>query len=259
MLTFRRIPPGTSPGTSPRTSGFDAALAGSPARLVRSDGTEVELAVHRWHRPADVEDGWLLDRCIGPAIDLGCGPGRLLAALAARRLPALGVDVSTVAQRHCRRRGVAMVCRDVFDRLPDEGQWHHVLIADGNIGIGGDPGRLLRRAAALLRRGGTVLVETDGQRDPLWCGSVRLRTGSGDGGPLPWASAGAEALVRLAATLGLRHTADHAGQRRFVELMAGELTVGELTVGELTTGPATARGPDPAAGGPARTGSPRRG
>jgi SAM-dependent methyltransferase len=205
--------------------------------------------VHRWHRPADAEDGWLLDRCVGPVIDLGCGPGRLLAALAARGLPALGVDVSAVAQRHCRRRRVAMVRRDVFDRLPDEGQWRHVLIADGNIGIGGDPGRLLRRAAALLRPGGTVLVETNGQRDTLWCGSVRLRTRSGDGGPLPWASAGAGALVGLAATLGLRRTADHAGRRSFVE----------LTVGELTTGPATARGPGPAAGGPARTGSPRRG
>ena len=54
-----------------------------------------------------------------------------------------------------------MVRRDVLGPLPGEGTWDHVLLADGNIGIGGDPLRLLHRAAHLLRPGGTVLVETD--------------------------------------------------------------------------------------------------
>jgi len=85
---------------------FDPALAGAPARLLRDDGAEVDLAVRRWRRRAAGEDRWLLDRCTGPAIDLGCGPGRLVAALADRGVPALGVDVSPVAQRICRRRFV---------------------------------------------------------------------------------------------------------------------------------------------------------
>jgi SAM-dependent methyltransferase len=199
---------------------FDPALAGASARLLRDDGVEVELAVRRWRRSADGEDRWLLDRCTGPVIDLGCGPGRLVAALASRGVPALGVDLSAVAQRLCRRRGTPMIRRDVFDPLPGAGTWGHVLLADGNIGIGGDPLRLLRRAAQLLRPGGSVLVETDVVADVLWRGTVRVRTAAGSGAALPWAVAGADALDCLAATLGLRRTASYRGGRSFVELTA---------------------------------------
>ena len=82
-----------------------------------------------------------------------------------------------------------MVRRDLFGPLPGEGTWAHVLLADGNIGIGGDPLRLLRRAARLLRPGGTVLVETDARHRALWRGTARLRTAPGQ---------------RRAAALGLR-------------------------------------------------------
>ena len=201
-------------------AGFDTALAGAPTLLVRDDGVELDLAVRRWRHGARGEDRWLLDRCAGPSIDLGCGPGRLVAALAARGVPALGVDASRIAQRQCRRRRTQMVRRDLFGPLPGEGTWEHVLLADGNIGIGGDPLRLLRRAAQLLRPGGSVLVETDARPDALWRGTARLRTARGSGAPLPWACAGADALGRLAATLGLRRTDGYRGGRAFVELTA---------------------------------------
>ena len=204
----------------PAAAGFDTALAGAPARLVRDDGVELDLAVRRWRRGAHGEDRWLLDRCAGPAIDLGCGPGRLVAALAARGVPALGVDSSRIAQRQCRRLRTPMVRRDVFGPLPGEGTWAHVLLADGNIGIGGDPLLLLRRAVRLLRPGGTVLVETDSRPDALWRGTARLHTAAGSGAPLPWACAGAEAVGRLGATLGLRRTGGYRGGRAFVELAA---------------------------------------
>jgi SAM-dependent methyltransferase len=201
-------------------AGFDGPLAGRPSMLLRDDGVEVDLAVRRWRRRADGEDRWLLDRCHGPAIDLGCGPGRLVAALADRGLPALGVDLSAVAQRLCRWRGTPMLRRDVFDPLPGEGTWAHVLLADGNIGIGGDPLRLLGRAVALLEPGGTMLIETDATADTLWRGTVRVLTAAATGAPLPWACAGADALARLAARLGLRCTARHRGGRSFVQLTA---------------------------------------
>jgi SAM-dependent methyltransferase len=199
---------------------FDPALAGASARLVRDDGVELDLAVPRWRRSADGHDRWLLDRCTGPVIDLGCGPGRLVSALGERGVPALGVDLSAVAQRLCRRRRTPMVRRDVFGPLPGEGTWGQVLLADGNIGIGGDPLHLLLRATRLLRPAGSVLAETDLVPDALWRGTVRVRTAAGAGAPLPWAYAGADALDRLGATLGLRRTACYRGERSFVELTA---------------------------------------
>ena len=41
-----------------------------------------ELPVHRWRRDADPDDLELLAHCEGHTLDLGCGPGRLTAALA---------------------------------------------------------------------------------------------------------------------------------------------------------------------------------
>jgi hypothetical protein len=130
----------------------------------------------------------------------------------------LGVDHSPVAQEQCRARGVVMVRRDVFARVPGEGRWSHVLLADGNIGIGGDPLRLLERAAGLLAAGGTVLVETDPEAARHWRGSVRVRTTRGTGPAIPWARVGADALRRLAAPLGLAVVAERPGPRAFAAL-----------------------------------------
>ncbi len=201
-------------------SAFDHAVGGNPALLLRSDGGEMLLDVSRWIASACLEDTWLLDRCSGAVIDLGCGPGRLLAALAGRGVPALGIDVSPAAEAHCRRRGVPMLRVDLFTPLPGEGRWSHVLLADGNIGIGGDPARLLHRAARLLRRGGSVLVETDSEQDVLWLGSVQVVTAVGRGVPIPWAAVGARALQRVAANLGFRTASVHRGDRCFVELLS---------------------------------------
>jgi SAM-dependent methyltransferase len=202
-------------------AGFDPALAGAAARLVRSDGIEVELAVHRWRHRAGGEDQWLLDHCTGPTLDLGCGPGRLVEALVRRGLPALGVDISALAETACRRRRAPMVRADVFAPLPEEGRWGHVLLADGNIGIGGDPLRLLRRAAELVCRGGTVLVETGGRPEEFWRGTARVHTAAVAGAPVPWASVGARAVTRIAAEAGLCLTRCHTGARSFVELTVG--------------------------------------
>ncbi|WP_255621363.1 bifunctional 2-polyprenyl-6-hydroxyphenol methylase/3-demethylubiquinol 3-O-methyltransferase UbiG [Pseudonocardia sp. DSM 110487] len=198
------------------TAAFDAALRGAPARMLRSDGGEVVLAVRRWHADAAGGDRWLLDRCSGPVVDLGCGPGRLVVALTRRGIPALGVDVSAAAVARCRARGAAVLQRDLFAALP--GRWDHVLLADGNIGIGGDPFRLLRRAGALLRPGGTVLVETDPNPAACWSGMARVHTPEGAGPPLPWAVVGADALWEIAGAAGLAVTATYTGPRCFSEL-----------------------------------------
>ncbi|MDL5160324.1 class I SAM-dependent methyltransferase [Actinomycetospora termitidis] len=191
---------------------FDAALAGFSHRLVRTDGVVLPLAVQRWQDDADDLDAWLLERCSGATLDLGCGPGRLVVALTDRGIPALGVDVSVQAIQRCLQRGAAVLHRDAFERLPGEGRWQHVVLADGNIGIGGDPVALLRRCRDLLTDGGTVLLELEPGAG-LWRGAAHLErddvdeSGEHTDAPhtrFPWAVLGPEAIDEVAEAAGLR-------------------------------------------------------
>jgi hypothetical protein len=118
----------------------------------------------------------------------------------------------------CASRGVPAMHADVFTPLPGEGTWSHVLLADGNLGIGGDPVALLRRAAQLIAPAGTVLVELDPAEPGLWRGQARVRSRHAVTPPFPWASAGPSALPRLAARAGLQPSAFYRGVRQFVEL-----------------------------------------
>lgn len=160
--------------------------------------------------------------CAGPSIDLGCGPGRLVAALAAQGTPALGIDLSPHAITLARARGVLAIRRDIFRPLPGEGRWACALLIDGNIGIGGDPGRLLRRVARLTAPGGRLLAEV-ACADVDRRGPVRIITAGGVvSQPFRWAALGAPALLREARVAGW-----HSGQvwddgdRRFVALTRG--------------------------------------
>lgn len=170
--------------------------------LVGSDGVPVRQDVLRWTADADDADERMLDRCAGPTIDLGCGPGRLTEALARRGLPVLGVDLSPVALAAATGRGALALRRDLFRPLPGEGRWGTVLLADGNIGIGGDPARLLRRAARLVAAGGRAVVEVDrGDADSR--GPVRIVGAAGvESDPFAWAVVGMRALARYAAPAG---------------------------------------------------------
>ncbi|MFC5063740.1 class I SAM-dependent methyltransferase [Actinomycetospora atypica] len=193
---------------------FDAALAGTSHRLVRTDGAVIPLAVQRWQDDADDDDGWLLERCTGATLDLGCGPGRLVVALADRGVPALGVDVSLQAIHRCLQRGAAVLHRDAFERLPGEGRWEHVVLADGNIGIGGDPVALLSRCRDLLADGGTVLLELEPGAG-LWQGAAHLERDDELEAPgerhtwFPWAVLGPGAVDEVASAAGLRVTERH--------------------------------------------------
>ena len=192
---------------------FDDALRGMPSALAHDDGSRTLLPVDRWHAPPDVADEVLLLRgCTGPTVDVGCGPGRLAAALSARGVMALGVDSSPLAVALTRGRGAVALHRDVHDRLPGERRWSHVLLADGNIGIGGDPVRLLRRAGELLRRDGTVLAELDPSTSGVRYGSARLLRGDDAGPWFPWCRVGPDAVATIADRAGLRllHVSHHS-------------------------------------------------
>ena len=132
---------------------YEEAMREQAATLIlrTADGRALPLQVSRWCGPPDAADEELLRHCHGPVLDVGCGPGRLTVALTERGIPALGVDISGTAVARVRRAGATALHRSVFDPLPGEGRWATVLLADGNIGIGGQPAR---PAAAALRPAG---------------------------------------------------------------------------------------------------------
>jgi SAM-dependent methyltransferase len=171
--------------------------------LRTADGRALPLLVSRWCGPPDAADEELLRHCRGPVLDVGCGPGRLTAALTKRGIPALGVDISRAAVARTRQAGAPALRRSVFDPLPGQGRWATVLLADGNIGIGGMPARLLRRCAQLLAPGGRMLIETEpGNVDERLTG--RLEHLDGRRGPVfPWARMGTAALLDAASEVGL--------------------------------------------------------
>jgi SAM-dependent methyltransferase len=183
------------------------AAGGGPALLdlVPSSGGPVQiLDAARWSGGLRPGDPALLNRCRGTTLDIGCGPGRLAAGLARRGQVALGVDICPEAVRLTRRRGAAAVRGSVFGPLPGEGRWGAILLADGNIGIGGDPARLLRRCAGLLRARGVVLVEVRPPGEPSWEADVVLRHRGRESAPFPWANVGAQDVTDLAGRCALR-------------------------------------------------------
>lgn len=198
MTAVMAAPPGAPVKTTP-----------GPATqlVVRADtGEAVVLDLDRWDRPASEEERALLAGVEGPVIDLGCGPGRLVVDLAARRVPVLGVDLSPDAVALARRRGATVLQRDLFGELPDEGRWATALLFDGNVGIGGDPVRLFRRCRRLTARTGRLLVEVappgvGWRRASAWLVRDGRRSAA-----FPWAVVGADAVAGLGRGAGLAVT-----------------------------------------------------
>jgi SAM-dependent methyltransferase len=156
------------------------------------------LAPQQWCADRNPGDESLLARCTGPTLDVGCGPGRLVAALTTNGVPALGVDISPEAVRQARRRGAPVRRACIFGPISNEGGWRHVLLADGTIGIGGDPRRLLGRCRQLLAPGGDILVEVDPPGSVSWRGLAALRHEDRTSSPFPWAVVAADDLAALA-------------------------------------------------------------
>lgn len=182
-------------------------LAGSEpgvlrARMCGRDGTTIALDVAGWAAQADDLERRRLQHIFGPVLDIGCGPGRLVVALAERGVPAMGVDASPVAVALAAERQAAALVRSVFDPLPGTGRWRGALLFDGNIGIGGDPLRLLRRTAELLAIGGRALVEAAPPGLDLHRFEARVERGDAVSPWFPWARVGVQGLVPLAAEAG---------------------------------------------------------
>ncbi len=181
------------------------------------------LRVHDWTCESRPGDDDLLSLCAGTVLDVGCGPGRLTAALRRAGRRALGIDVAPAAVSLARARGAEALELDVFGPVPDTGAWGTVLLADGNIGIGGDPVALLRRCARLAAPGGRLVVELSAP--PVRSGTrlVRLeREGEPPRGAwFPWAVLSVVDVGDAAARAGLDVTAaDRSDAGRWSALLA---------------------------------------
>lgn len=182
---------------------MDAAFAGRACQLVDQFGRVRRMALRRWTGPVDGTDReLLLGHCRGRTIDLGCGPGRMVEGLASLDVPALGIDLSPEAVRQARDRGAMAIVRDVFESVPGEGRWDSALLADGNIGIGGDPERLMRRVHEIVRPGGRVVVELEAEGTDVEHHRWRLRVGERLTPVFDWAVVGLDAIERVAGSAG---------------------------------------------------------
>ncbi len=185
------------------TTGLETAAASASFRLCTVDGRALDVPVDRWFGPADAAEQRALDHAVGPALDVGCGPGRHLVALAEREVFSLGLDISSAFLEIARGRGVNVLQRSVFDRVPGVRRWGSALLFDGNVGIGGDPAALLGRISELLRDDGRIIVETE-----LGEGTDEVLLVRAEGvdvvGPwFHWTTVGPRRLQAIAAALSL--------------------------------------------------------
>jgi len=202
---------------------YGLALAddATPAlRARRSDGTTMRLALNRWLGPLTAADEAVLDRAQAPVLDVGCGPGRHVLALARRGHLALGVDVAPEAVRVARLRGAPAIEACVFQRVPGAGNWGSALLLDGNIGIGGAPEALLARLRELLRPGGEVLVELAPPGAGVTREVIRLELGSLRSAAFEWAYVGADAIEAPACAAGFAVTERWQDERRWFARLA---------------------------------------
>ena len=199
---------------------YTSALGGDPCLVHGFPDRPRQVPVGAWVEDSDESDEVLLEYCTDPTLDVGCGPGRMAQALALRGVHVLGVDVVPEAVRRARARGVAALERDLFSALPGEGRWGCVLLADGNIGIGGDPAALLRRATVLLAPGGRVVADLAPPGVGLVTRTLRLECSGRRSEPFCWSLVGADLIWDLAFSAGLRvHVVDQHRDRWFAVLI----------------------------------------
>lgn len=89
--------------------------------LVTECGQAMPVDAARWHRPAGLADHSVIQRCLGPVLDIGSAPERMLTALSAQGIPSLGIDVSRAAVERARTTGEQCVLGDIVNPVDRSG------------------------------------------------------------------------------------------------------------------------------------------
>jgi SAM-dependent methyltransferase len=201
----------------------DTLLLHEDASAGRGPGVARHVDVHRFLAGADRVERRLLASTRGSVLDVGCGPGRMVAEARRHGRAALGIDVSPASVRLARARGLPVHLGSVFEPVPSSGTWDVVLLLDGNVGIGGDPSELLRRCRELASRTAALVVETSQHRHRYHRFSARVTVPGGHrSDAFPWAEVGASALLGPARDAGWRPARELRRRRRtFVVLAPG--------------------------------------
>jgi len=156
-------------------------------------------------------------------LDVGCGPGRHVLALARRGVAGLGLDIDRSLVRLARSRGAPVAEASIFGPVPAAGTWATALLLDGNIGIGADPVALLAAVASVLAPRGRILAEV-----APWPTAASGYAGRGPiarvdhdgrlGSPFHWCVVDATELARFAAAARMPVTAQwSSGGRCFAQ------------------------------------------
>jgi SAM-dependent methyltransferase len=195
------------------------ATAAQRANVRSLDGTLEPLPLERWLGRADAADLAATALAEPPVVDLGCGPGRHLAALRTAGKRGLGLDLSPVAVSIARRRGAEAIHGDIFGSVPGAGDYRTALLLDGNVGIGGAPEVLLKRTRELLAPEGTALVELDPPGRPTLRTRIRLEAHGVVSEWFAWARVGVDGIEALAAGAGFERTGLLAVEERWIAVL----------------------------------------
>ena len=171
--------------------------------LVSECGMAIDLEIQRFRDAPSRSERRFFQRLTGPILDIGCGPGRAAAYLRQRGVPALGLDANAGLVALARSNGALCVHQNTFDPVPFEGRWQQVLLLDGNIGIGGDPAKLLERLRHILIPGGQALIEVERSGTSRQM-IVREHVSGRIGEPFAWATLTMSGLDELIAGTGWR-------------------------------------------------------
>jgi SAM-dependent methyltransferase len=143
---------------------------GDAAEIVeRDDGFLEGMPVGEWYfspyRRWPAVERAALREARGRVLDIGCGAGRHALHLQARGLDVTGIDISPLAIRVARHRGLRrarVLPIEAIDRLP-EGAFDTVLLLGNNLGLLRSRAKappILRRLHRLTADGGRVIAGT---------------------------------------------------------------------------------------------------